>query len=565
MNGGRTKGARHGLWTLLSPRVWLGVLGLWLASPVAQAQAAGDAPAGLGDEAAAAIARGRQIYLGGRLADGTAVVAQRAGVGSLPPLAAACASCHRPSGRGGAEGGVLVPSIVGPVLYAPGRPPVAAPRLQRQWLRHQTRSAYDPATLARALGQGIDPDGQALAELMPRYSLPPQALADLAAYLGTLGPPQVPGHDGRTMHLASVITPDAPPRRQALLRRVMARWAASLRLGAVAVQWHDWTLSGPPAGWPAQLRALAQARPVYAVLAGAGGDDWSPVAGWCDAARLPCLFPLLDRVPEPGAGPDTAAAPADEAGWSVYLSAGIGGEARMLAQHWRDRPEGPPQRLVQVVDSHAAEAVASQLARAWRAARPQGEARLLRLPAAMPGAQASAPGSPRAGEAWVLWLSAERAAAWLAATAPAGELWLSGQLVPPLATPVPPAWRPGVAWVSMRADPAQQRAGAALSLVDWSQRLGLDLSPDDADAGDLHTALFFFADAVAQARGIVDRAYLIERLEVAVDRRPAGAGWFRLSLGPGQRIAAQGGRVIGFAPPAHTHWELRPGHLRALD
>jgi hypothetical protein len=294
------------------------------------------------------------------------------------------------------------------------------------------------------------------------------------------------------------------------------------------------------------------------------------VADWCDATHTPCLFPLLDRLPEP-----RPVAPADAvtepAGWSVYLSAGVAGEARMLAQHWRDRPEGPPRRLVQVVDSAIGEAAAQRLAELWRAAVPQGQARLLRAGAGgrADGTGPGAIGPPARDEAWVLWLPAARAAAWLAgaapAVSPAGELWLSGQLAPPLRTPVPPAWRPAVAWVSMRADPAQQRAGAALSLIDWSQRLGLDLSADDADASDLHTALFFFADAVAQARGIVDRAYLIERLEVAVDRRPAGAGWFRLSLGPGQRIAAQGGRIIGFAPPGHTHWQARDGYLRALD
>jgi hypothetical protein len=43
-------------------------------------------------------------------------------------------------------------------------------------------------------------------------------------------------------------------------------------------------------------------------------------------------------------------------------------------------------------------------------------------------------------------------------------------------------------------------------------------------------------------------AWLMEQLETAVNNRPAGAAYFSLSLGPGQRIAAKTGAVLVIAP-----------------
>ena len=104
---------------------------------------------------------------------------------------------------------------------------------------------------------------------------------------------------------------------------------------------------------------------------------------------------------------------------------------------------------------------------------------------------------------------------------------LSAQLASPLATPVPAAWRPFVWWASLRADPVRRAAGAALSPVDTEQ--------------------------------------LLETLEMAVDRRPAGAGYARLSLGPGQRIAAQSGQVMAFQPPGFNRLAPLGPLLRADD
>ena len=493
-------------------------------------------------------AQGALIYLQGRLAGGQPVNAQRDGSEPLPPHAAACVACHRPSALGGNEGGVLVPPITGRVLFAAGQPPSQHPRLQRQWLRHQTRSAYTSALLGRALHDGLDADGQALQASMPRYQLDAQALADLEAYLRSRGDAPISGLHAGVLQLATVVTPQAPAARRAAVEAAMQRWSQQLSLGAARVQWRLWALQGEPSTWAAQLQAFWRAQPVYALLSGAGGADWAPVQTWCEAQHVPCLFPSIDQVPA-----------ADTRHWSVYLSAGVAGEARMLAQRLATQTSGPA-RVLQVQTGAAGAAAAEVL----RDALP-------------PGLQATlgpAGGSPtHAHDLVVLWLGSAEVEAWLAAhpAAPGADsapgkgprIVLSAQLAPPQHTTIPPAWRQRVLWLAQRSDPVQAAAAAALSLVPWLQRLGLPADLDPLALGDVHAATFFFGDALAQARGQLDPDYLLERLELAVDRRPAGGGYFRLSLGPGQRIAAQGGHVLAFRPPDFEQLAPLPGYLRA--
>lgn len=505
--------------------------------------------------------RGAQIYATGRQADGRAVIASRAGVGELPATGGACVSCHRPSGWGGVEGSVLVPPVAGPVLFAPGRPPSVAPRQGRQWLRHQTRSAYTGTSLARALADGLDPDGVALSEAMPRYRLDPQAMADVQAYLHQLGRGGSPGVAQGVMHLATVITPDAPPDRALAVREAMSRWAVGMGFGATRVAWQPWALTGPPATWTAQLQAFSARQPVHALISGAGGE-WAPVAAWCEAQRTPCLFPLVDNPPL-------------EAGrqWSVYLSAGLDGEARMLAQRLGS---ARPKRLLQVVDSPAGEAAANLLAKRLTAAQPglvSGVQHGVVAPPAtlapVAARHAAVELKPMPGDSVVLWLAPAQVQRWLAAQpGPARggpQIYLSAQLAPVALELVPSAWRGQVQWASMRADPLKLAAGATLSITPWTQRLQLPAGLDPRALADLHAGTFYFGDAVAQARGNADPAFLLERLEAALDTRPAGSGYFRLSLGPGQRVAAQGGYFLAYAGAAHDRIEALPGFVRAVD
>src|SRR3954469_19846202 len=123
---------------------------------------------GLTTAAAAAdddLATGRRIYAKGGA--GGEVAANFAGTtAALPPSLRRCAGCHGADGAGTREGGVAIPPIAWRALTAPRGPSPARPG----------RPAYDEAALARALADGIDPAGRALASNMPRFQLRPVQL-----------------------------------------------------------------------------------------------------------------------------------------------------------------------------------------------------------------------------------------------------------------------------------------------------------------------------------------------------------------------------------------------------
>lgn len=501
-------------------------LGLLLAVPALVTQAAPEAAASAprGD-----ARRGEQLYRTGQLPDGRGVVAQRPGVGRLAPADAACAACHRPSGRGSTEGGQLVPPIAGPVLFAPGRPPSEHPRLQRQWLRHQQRPAYDDTRLARALTEGVDAGGQPLSVVMPRYTLDAGTQADLTAYLRQLGARPAPGLTDQVLHLATIVTPDAPDSRRDVVLQAMHAWTDGLRIGPWAVRWQPWRLAGARESWAGQLDALFRRQPVFALVSGAGGSHWDTIDRWCEARRVPCLMPVVDTAPHEVSGQPRH--------WSLHLSQGTLGDAALMTRALRERPA---RRVLQIVDSPAGELGAARLRQGLTGPDTVVETRIWSAGGPRPSSDAA--------DHVVLWLAPSRVTAWLADETPRDErqVLLSGQLAPPALTAIATAWRPHVQWASLRADPVRQQAGAALSLSPWAQRLGLQRWLDTPDLADIHAATHFVGDALARMQGVGDTQYLLERLEGGVDRRPAGAAYARLSLGPAQRIAAQGGHLLGF-------------------
>jgi hypothetical protein len=57
--------------------------------------------------------------------------------------------------------------------------------------------------------------------------------------------------------------------------------------------------------------------------------------------------------------------------------------------------------------------------------------------------------------------------------------------------------------------------------------------------------VFYLGDALARMRLGWSADYLMETLEGVIDSRPAGGAYLRLSMGPGQRVAAKTGALIG--------------------
>ena len=116
------------------------------------------------------LANGQDIFLTATDASGVAVVAQGF---AMMTRAFACADCHGPQGKGGTVYMMMarydVPNITWPVLTGPDYTP-----------------PFTVDILKRAITQGLDEKGQPLDPFMPRWTMSPQDLSDLASYIQTL-------------------------------------------------------------------------------------------------------------------------------------------------------------------------------------------------------------------------------------------------------------------------------------------------------------------------------------------------------------------------------------------
>lgn len=491
--------------------------------------------------------RGRALHVEGRLPDGQTLRAHRTDLSDMTGQGAACAQCHRRSGLGDQEGRLRVPPITAASLFTPGKPTAvgrAASGIEIAGTRVETRPAYTVETFTQALRTGVDPAGRSLAPWMPRYDLDDAAVADLLAWLQQIGPvggTEVRGLNESTLHVATVITPDAPATRREAVETTLKAWAARQTFGDVRVALHVWSLTGALADWPGQLRRHLATQPVHAVLSGAGAVEWAPVEAFCEAQALLCLFPLIDRVPD-------AISPRHHA---MYLSEGPIAEARVAARALANLTS-PPTRLhlwyASDLGQAAAAAFETALARSDSAEgtprRPALLTRDLRRQPATPGEPALA-----ADDLVMGWLETGQVRALSAHDLP--TLWLSAQMAPPESLDLPAAWRPKVRWVSLHSTPDRFNAAAATGLRPWLRTLGLPMDSATPQQGEVYAAAFFFTDALLRSRGAWSTEHLLERLESGVNNRAAAGRYLRLSLGQGQRIAAQVGQIQGYAPPAY--------------
>jgi hypothetical protein len=144
--------------------VCLGVVPFLFLSAESFAQ---DALPGVADD----VELGRRIYVEGILPSGAPLQGTRFGSTTVSGAAAACVSCHRPSGMGQVEGDILVPPISGNFLYATSKDKqfaVMDPRVSK--LLNQAHEPYTELSLAEAINHGKNNSGIEMGVAMPRYT-----------------------------------------------------------------------------------------------------------------------------------------------------------------------------------------------------------------------------------------------------------------------------------------------------------------------------------------------------------------------------------------------------------
>jgi hypothetical protein len=192
---------------------------------------------------------------------------------------------------------------------------------------------------------------------MPRYDLADTDVANLLAFLKTQSIGIDEGVGKTDIHFATIVTPDTDPAaRKAMLDTlgVFFNWMnkdtegdtnnpsfspnyRSALIGAYRYwRLHVWELKGPPETWGDQLASLYSEQPVFAVISGLVKGSWAPIGDFCDARRMPCLFPNTE-LPRTGNA---------RYGYSLYFNRGLELEAEALLLHLADTVQ--PKRILQL-------------------------------------------------------------------------------------------------------------------------------------------------------------------------------------------------------------------------
>ena len=326
---------------------------------------------------------GERMYRDGILPSGKVMDAFIREDVEVDSSAFSCSSCHLRAGLGSFEGGVVTPPTTGKKLYKPYRRPPSLGDIPDQAGRYiyaktvMERPAYTRESLAFAMRFGIDPAGQVFNDVMPRYPLSDSDMFILIRYLEALSSEPSPGASSREFRFATIITDDVSQEdRQALLRPLqffiakknqqLEMYNDFLKFGyypTIDMKYafrnaslDVWELKGPPETWKNQLAAYYSKKPVFAVLGGISNGDWQPIHDFCEAERLPCLFPITDFPV------------VSETGWyTYYFNKGYAQEGEAVARYLNRMEtisnETPILQIVQ--DSPVGRALTAGFQRGW--------------------------------------------------------------------------------------------------------------------------------------------------------------------------------------------------------
>ena len=524
---------------------------------------------------------GESIYLRGILPSGAPLEGKRQPVSLTSRGAdAACVSCHQRSGLGTFEGynlAVTIPPIAGAYLFHSREATSKQAVLPYVEWMHNNRDPYTDDTLARAIRKGLDSQGRPLSSLMPRFVLNDADMASLIEYLKQLGSHPAPGVSERELQFATVITPDADSVKRKAMLDVMEHYfedknlfpignsremhtsgktqgAKSMFMSHRLWKLHVWELTGPASTWGAQLDADMKREPVFALVSGLGGSNWTPVHEFCERRELPCLFPNVD-------------APIDDSRdfYTLYFSRGVLLEADLIRAQLALRSSESEGRGEAGTKAEAG--LQREAARLVQVYRPgdSGEAAALALAAALkplgipvrnwPLAQGP-PGNgvgqavraAQKSDTLVLWLRpADLAELGDAAGAPA-SVYVSGLMGGLEHAPLPAAWR-ARAQMTYPYELPEKRDLRVRYALSWFSIRHIPVVDEPLQAN-TYLACGLLAETLSHMSDNLVQPFMIEMLQTKVERRLINTGYYpRLVLALNQHFASKGGYILHFAGP----------------
>lgn len=502
-----------------------------------------------GEADTALVEAGKRIFREGVLPNGEALRAQMQGDLVFSGAQAACISCHRRSGLGSVEGGRNVLPVTGTALYQPGPAGLWQKFNFKTKGNDEFRPAYTDASLSKAIREGVTPTGRKLRQPMPKFNLGDADIQALIAYLKTLSNAPSVAVDKTTMHLATVITPDAEPgQRKAMLdvidaffkdkntetrsetrRRQTSKEAMYTSYRTLDMQ--IWQLTGPADTWASQLQEKYKQQPVFALISGLAGQQWQPVHDFCQQMEVACLFPNTDVV---------TAKPGDF--HALYLSRGLLLDAEVLGkqlaqqagsvmQVFRDTPKG----------NLAAAQLQQTLQAAGQAAPMQRKLAEGEKPDAAFWAELVKNQQPAS---LVLWLEREDLAGLETLAPTSANIYVSASLVGEQLPPALQSLRQQLRLLASWDTPEQRKPRVARTRV-WMQTRQVAFTHEILQANTFWS-LLTVSDAIKHLAGNFSSDYLLERIGDMTESTGVLSIYPRLSLGPGQQFAAKSARLLQF-------------------
>jgi hypothetical protein len=420
------------------------------------------------------------------------------------------------------------------------------------------RPAYTDATLGRALAAGIDPSGEVLDPIMPRYMLEPRDLAILVFYLKHLSSEFPPGVSEETLDFATIIAPDVSAAdRDAMLmplktfianrnarvplfkgRVKSGVYAEEMDLSYRKLSLSVWELKGAPDTWQGQLKAFYRSKPVFAVLGGIAKQTWQPMHDFCNRNSVPCIMPIVEQP-----------VLSDENWYVLYTSRGPAREGEAAARYLQMQQglAGSPFRVVQVYRDRGK---ASIIAAAFRdALSSQGAEPPIDVvlhgddppaPELLNTISGGEPGSTVAA----LWLDADdlKRISFSTGRPGAGMVLVSGGILGEKWAEVPAQAR-GYAYMTYPHRLPQERKKIQMVVTEWLKQNRLPQSNIKISA-DIYAMGTMLTEVFMHMKRNYYRDHFLDVFDMMADQTYTVLNYPRLSFGPGQRYASKGCYIV---------------------
>lgn len=325
----------------------------------------------------ASEARGKQLYLTGVSPSGQPV---KALVGSesteLSGTDVPCAGCHGEDGRGRPEGGIVPTDITFEYLT------LAYGHRHDNGRKH---AAFTADTLAAAIAGGIDPAGNQLDSIMPRYRLSAADSADLIAYLKRLSTDDDPGLNDSVIRLGTLLPTSGPLAGMGLAMKAMlsayfeevnARGGIYNRRISLEVA----EFTGSADSTLNNARRLLETEPVFALIAPFAGLLEQDILALSEGRNVPQIGPYT-LFPEENPVRSQSA---------FYLLPGLNNESRAMVDYVADSLRLNNAASLVIGPENGNIEAAAEAVRKQSAARGLGPVARFAYPAHQAGAQAFA-------------------------------------------------------------------------------------------------------------------------------------------------------------------------------